>query len=110
MIAPPDYHAIVIISSPPDYRPRRYVQLRQPRLAEKISHHLGMISQALPPPTNDGTTMVLVCGTDGFVETWAGPIARGPRLADGSKGPKVQGPLLGLLAAAGYDASEVFKY
>jgi len=71
---------------------------------------LEMISQALPPPTNDGTTMVLVCGTDGFVETWAGPVARGPRLADGSKGPKVQGPLLGLLAAAGYDASEVFKY
>ena len=57
-----------------------------------------------------GTQLVLVCGTDGFVETWAGPIGRGPPKPDGSKGPKVQGPLLGLLADAGFDASEVFKY
>ena len=54
--------------------------------------------------------MVLVCGTDGFVDTWAGPVVRGPRLPDGSRGPKVQGELLGVLAEAGFDASEVFKY
>ena len=71
---------------------------------------LAMARAALPPPTRDGKTMVLVCGTDGFVDTWAGPVGRGPRLADGSKGPKVQGELLGVLAEAGYDASEVFKY
>ena len=53
---------------------------------------------------------VFVCGRDGFVESWAGPTARAPRKADGSKGAKIQGPLLGLLAAAGYDASEVYKY
>ena len=69
-----------------------------------------MIASALPPPTGDGKTMILVCGTDGFVETWAGPIGRGPPKPDGSKGPKVQGPLLGLLADAGFDAAEVFKY
>ena len=54
--------------------------------------------------------MVLVCGKDGFVETWAGAVGRGPKKADGSKGPKIQGPLMGLLAESGYDASEVFKY
>lgn len=70
-----------------------------------------MIKGALPPPAGgDGSTMVLVCGTDGFVETWGGPVARGPRKADGSKGAKVQGPLLGLLADAGFKPSEVFKY
>ena len=65
---------------------------------------------ALPAPAGDGSVMVLVCGTDGFVATWGGPIGRGPPKPDGSKGPKVQGPLLGLLADAGFDASEVFKY
>jgi len=69
-----------------------------------------MARAALPPPTADGQTMILVCGTDGFVASWAGPVIRGPKKADGSKGPKIQGPLLGLLAEAGYDASEVFKY
>ena len=71
---------------------------------------LEIVQAALPAPTNDGTTMILVCGTDGFVDTWGGPVGRGPRQADGSKGPKVQGTLSGLLASAGFDASEVFKY
>ena len=71
---------------------------------------LGMVAKTLPPSTKDGTTMVLVCGTDGFVDTWGGPVIRGPRKPDGTRGGKVQGPLLGLLAQAGYDASEVFKY
>lgn len=69
-----------------------------------------MARAALPPSTKDGKTMILVCGKDGFVSSWAGPIARAPPLPDGSKGPKIQGPLLGILAEAGYDASEVFKY
>jgi NAD(P)H-flavin reductase len=69
-----------------------------------------MIKAALPPPTGDGATQILVCGTDGFVATWGGPVGRAPRQADGSKGPKIQGPLQGLLAAAGYNEAEVFKY
>uniref|UniRef100_A0A6V2A9H5 NADH-cytochrome b5 reductase n=1 Tax=Ditylum brightwellii TaxID=49249 RepID=A0A6V2A9H5_9STRA len=72
---------------------------------------VDMIREALPEPAGaDGSTMILVCGMDGFVESWAGPVGRAPPLPDGSKGPKIQGPLLGLLADAGYDASEVFKY
>ena len=68
------------------------------------------VSAALPPPRGDGSTMVLVCGTDGFVELWGGPVARAPKQPGEKKGAKVQGPLLGLLAEAGFDASEVFKY
>jgi len=69
-----------------------------------------LITAALPPPRGDGSTMVLVCGTDGFVELWGGPVARAPKQPGEKKGAKVQGPLLGLLAEAGFDASEVFKY
>ena len=72
---------------------------------------VDMVKNTLPPPMGgDGTTMVLVCGTDGFVEWWGGPVGRGPPKKNGSKGPKVQGPLLGLLKDAGYHESEVFKY
>ena len=70
----------------------------------------SMVEAALPRPTNDSKTMVLVCGTDGFVSTWGGPIGRAPSGPDGKKGAKVQGPLRGLLAEAGFDESEVFKY
>jgi len=72
---------------------------------------LDMVQKALPPPDRgDDATIILVCGTDGFVEYWGGPIGRGPPKPDGSKGPKIQGPLLGLLGRAGYKESEVFKY
>eukprot|EP00316_Scyphosphaera_apsteinii_P010078 CAMPEP_0119306402 /NCGR_PEP_ID=MMETSP1333-20130426/7176_1 /TAXON_ID=418940 /ORGANISM="Scyphosphaera apsteinii, Strain RCC1455" /LENGTH=247 /DNA_ID=CAMNT_0007309703 /DNA_START=329 /DNA_END=1072 /DNA_ORIENTATION=- len=71
---------------------------------------IEMVAATLPPPTADGKTMILVCGTDGFVAAWGGPVGRGPKKPDGSKGPKIQGPLLGLLAEAGYSADEVFKY
>jgi cytochrome-b5 reductase len=71
---------------------------------------MAMIKTALPPSTNDGKTMILVCGTDGFVASWAGPVGRAPKNPDGSKGAKIQGPLLGLLKEAGYTAEEVFKY
>jgi len=70
-----------------------------------------MAQRALPPPSDgDGSTMILICGKDGFVETWAGSVGRAPPKPDGSKGPKIQGPLLGLLKDAGYLSSEVFKY
>ena len=58
---------------------------------------VAMVSIALPPPTNDGKTMIFVCGTDGFVASWAGPVGCAPKKSDGSKGAKIQGPLLGLL-------------
>ena len=73
---------------------------------------VALASTALPPPSGDGKTQILVCGTDGFVATWGGPVGRAPKKPwpHGSKGGKVQGPLTGLLAEAGFDASEVFKY
>ena len=79
---------------------------------------VDMVQNALPPPSSvlegnsnkKSTTMIFVCGTDGFRDMWAGPIARAPPLPDGSKGPKIQGPLLGVLKDAGYDALDVFKY
>jgi len=78
---------------------------------EKGRGSVTMIQKSLPPPTKgDGSTMILVCGTDGFVDWWAGPVGRAPSTDDGKKGPKIQGPLLGLLRDAGYDESEVFKY
>lgn len=71
---------------------------------------MAMVSAVLPPPTGNGKTMIFVCGTDGFVATWAGPVRRAPNNLDGSRGAKIQGPLLGLLREAGYTAEEVFKY
>lgn len=68
-----------------------------------------LAKKALPPPSSPDT-MVFVCGKDGFVSFWGGPVGRAPRQADGSKGPKIQGPLLGILKEAGYDESQVFKY
>mmetsp|Transcript_18699 Transcript_18699/g.28383 ORF Transcript_18699/g.28383 Transcript_18699/m.28383 type:complete len:411 (+) Transcript_18699:85-1317(+) len=81
-----------------------------------------MALAALPPPaslqhqridspsTSSQSTMIFVCGRDGFVESWGGPVGRAPISPDGTKGKKIQGPLLGWLRDAGYDASEVFKY
>lgn len=66
----------------------------------------NMLQQQLPPPAHD--TMVLVCGTDGFVETIAGPITR--VITDSGKKKKMQGPLGGLLAELGYSAPMVHKY
>jgi len=68
-----------------------------------------MARAALPTPSANNDTMVLVCGRDGFVAHWAGPIARAPT-EDGSKGPKIQGPLLGVLADAEFTVDQVFKY
>jgi cytochrome-b5 reductase len=76
-----------------------------------------MVRDTLPSPSSHGTashnknpTMILVCGRDDFVYTWSGPVVRAPPKADGTKGPKIQGPLLGILQDSGFDESEVFKY
>eukprot|EP00537_Pseudo-nitzschia_pungens_P015562 CAMPEP_0172408992 /NCGR_PEP_ID=MMETSP1061-20121228/76138_1 /TAXON_ID=37318 /ORGANISM="Pseudo-nitzschia pungens, Strain cf. pungens" /LENGTH=375 /DNA_ID=CAMNT_0013145137 /DNA_START=666 /DNA_END=1796 /DNA_ORIENTATION=- len=63
---------------------------------------------SLSPPQSD--TMIFVCGRDGFVAHWAGPVTRAPPKPNGKKGPKIQGPLLGVLAEAGFTAEQVFKY
>eukprot|EP00542_Grammatophora_oceanica_P019548 CAMPEP_0194039504 /NCGR_PEP_ID=MMETSP0009_2-20130614/11621_1 /TAXON_ID=210454 /ORGANISM="Grammatophora oceanica, Strain CCMP 410" /LENGTH=285 /DNA_ID=CAMNT_0038682363 /DNA_START=111 /DNA_END=968 /DNA_ORIENTATION=+ len=69
---------------------------------------VSMVQKALPKPT-DPNVMVFVCGRDGFVAHWAGPVARAPS-ENGKKGPKIQGPLLGVLADSGFSADQVFKY
>ena len=71
--------------------------------------NVDLARQALPDPSLGDQVMVFVCGKNGFVETWGGKVMR-ERTTDGSKGPKIQGPLLGLLKEAGFDASQVFKY
>ena len=56
-------------------------------------------------------TMIFICGRDGFVSHWAGPVSRGPPPpGKKKKGPKIQGPLLGILNDAGYQENNVFKY
>jgi len=65
-------------------------------------------TQYLPAPA-DGT-MILVCGRDEFLETVSGQTARGPPAPGEKKGPKIQGELTGLLAAAGYEAKHVYKF
>ena len=66
----------------------------------------ALAREALPPPGED--TLVLVCGTDGFVDTWGGAIER-VRDAKGKK-QKVQGPLRGILKEAGFTEDMVYKY
>lgn len=69
-----------------------------------------LANHALPSPAAGKEVMIFICGKDGFVEYWGGKVERAPNKPDGSKGPKIQGPLLGILKDAGYDASQVFKY
>lgn len=74
---------------------------------------IDMARRALPPPFSgegESDTMIFVCGKDGFVAHWGGPVGRAPPKPDGSKGPKIQGPLQGVLKLAGYSAEQVFKY
>ena len=78
---------------------------------------LPMLREFLPPPRPASQAgapsdcMVMVCGTDGFVEALAGPTTREPPdPVTGKKGKKVQGPLTGHLAELGYTAEEVYKF
>jgi cytochrome-b5 reductase len=71
---------------------------------------IAMARDGLPPPGRDGeSTIVLVCGTDGFVETWAGPRRRRHTGADGGEA-KLPGPLGGLLQEVGFREDGVYKY
>ena len=68
----------------------------------------AMVRAALPPPTGDGKTMILVCGTDGFVGDMAGPVER-VRDPVTNKKSKIQGPVLGVLGELGFEPHQVFK-
>lgn len=72
--------------------------------------NVQLAKEALPSPSLGKDVMIFVCGKDGFVEHWGGKVGRAPNKPDGSKGAKIQGPLMGVLKEAGYDASQVFKY
>jgi cytochrome-b5 reductase len=54
-------------------------------------------------------SMVMVCGRDGFVETWAGGLVRIPA-SPGVKKQKLQGPVGGFLGPLGYDELQVNKF
>jgi cytochrome-b5 reductase len=62
----------------------------------------------LPEPSN--STMVMVCGTDEFMETVSGDTQRAPPPPGKNKGPKIQGPLIGVLRDAGYAPEMVYKF
>lgn len=66
------------------------------------------LEKHLPPPSDD--IMVMVCGRDEFVASVGGPTVRAAPPPGKKKGPKVQGPLTGLLAELGYSASCVYKF
>jgi len=70
--------------------------------------NVEMALKALPDPSLDDV-MIFVCGKDGFVESWGGKVER-EKTIDGSKGKKIQGPLLGILKESGFCESQVFKY
>jgi ferredoxin-NADP reductase len=85
-----------------------------------VNMALSALPPPPPPPTDSDTdtdttesnndTMIFICGRDGFVSHWAGPVTRGPPPPGKKKGPKIQGPLLGVLKDAGYNEKHVFKY
>ena len=68
---------------------------------------VALAREALPRPGHG--MLVMVCGTDGFVETWAGAITRLKDPVTGKK-TKIQGPLKGILKEAGFDESMVYKF
>jgi cytochrome-b5 reductase len=66
------------------------------------------VRQGLPPPGPG--VLILVCGRDGFVETVSGMTVRGDPPPGKKKGPKLQGPVTGLLKEAGYTEEMVYKF
>lgn len=69
---------------------------------------LNTLHRLLPSPGPG--VMVMLCGTDPFISTLAGPRSRGPPdPVTGAKGPKLQGPVEGYLCELGYTAEMVYK-
>ena len=70
----------------------------------------SLATRALPN-SSSGDVMVMVCGTDGFVETWAGALERVPAdAATGRKKQKLQGPVGGFLKDLGFREEQVYKF
>lgn len=60
-------------------------------------------------PSDDGV-MIMVCGRDEFLDTVSGQTTRGPPPPGKKQGPKIQGDLSGVLKAAGFVESQVYKF
>ena len=72
----------------------------------------AMAKKFLPPAPSAGghkETMMMVCGTDGFVGMWAGETVKEVDAVTGAV-KKTQGPLKGLLAEVGFKEDEVYKF
>ena len=65
-----------------------------------------MVERYLPPAADD--TLIMVCGTDGFLDTVCGGKER-IDMGQGRKKKKVQGPVNGLLRSLGYQEHMVYK-
>ena len=66
---------------------------------------------ALPAAAGTGGTMVMVCGTDGFVGSWAGELERVEADPErGVKKAKLQGAVGGWLKELGFNESQVYKF
>jgi len=72
---------------------------------------LGAAALPAAAPDDGGSVMVLVCGTDGFVASWAGELLRVKAdPAKGIKKQKLQGPIGGWLAELGFSEDQVYKF
>ena len=60
------------------------------------------------PAATDADVLVLICGTDGFVDSMAGGIQRVRDPVTNVKS-KIQGPTTGVLGSLGFVPSQVFK-
>ena len=67
------------------------------------------IHEHLPSPGQDNV-MIMLCGQDQFLDTLSGRTVRGPPPPGKKKGPKLQGPLEGLLEQMKYVPSQVYKF
>ena len=67
------------------------------------------IQEHLPSPDQD-SVMIMLCGQDQFLDTLSGRTVRGPPPPGKKKGPKLQGPLEGVLAQMNYVSSQVYKF
>mmetsp|Transcript_18587 Transcript_18587/g.74194 ORF Transcript_18587/g.74194 Transcript_18587/m.74194 type:complete len:341 (-) Transcript_18587:64-1086(-) len=85
-----------------------------PRQGTAATRGLGRVDAAmarahLPDPAGAEDVLVVVCGTDGFVASMAGPITRERDPRTGAK-HKVQGPTLGVLGdELGFQPHQVMK-
>ena len=97
---PEQFRAHYVLSQPPNHP--KWEGGRGWVGAEDIQEHL-------PSPDQDNV-MVMICGQDQFLDTLSGRTVRGPPPPGKKKGPKLQGPLQGLLSKTKYTPSQVYKF